>query len=59
MKKVQSRLGHTNVRTTMNVYIHVTNDAKEETASLFANFTENKDKKNLGQPLGQKKYPLD
>lgn len=41
MKQVQSRLGHSNIKTTMNVYTHVTADAEEETATLFANFMSN------------------
>ncbi|MBO0455063.1 site-specific integrase [Candidatus Enterococcus murrayae] len=41
MKQVQSRLGHTNIKTTMNVYTHVTKSAEEETALLFADFMSN------------------
>jgi len=53
MKQVQSRLGHSNIKTTMNVYTHVTKDSKEQTASLFSNFMNNNS--NLGQSLGQNK----
>lgn len=57
MKQAQARLGHSNITVTMNVYTHVTKDSKEETAQIFSNFM-NLDT-NLGQSLGQKKYPLD
>lgn len=38
IKEVQDRLGHTDVKTTMNIYAHVTKKAKEETAQKFAEF---------------------
>jgi integrase len=38
IKEVQDRLGHTDVQTTMNIYAHVTQDNKEKTAKLFANY---------------------
>jgi integrase len=51
MKQVQSRLGHSTIKTTMNVYTHVTKESKEATAEIFSNFMKN----NPGQSLGQKK----
>lgn len=56
MKQVQSRLGHSTIKTTMNVYTHVTKADEEETADIFASFIEQG--KILGQNLGQKKSPL-
>lgn len=41
LSEVQDRLGHTDVRVTMNIYAHVTKQKKEETALKFANFMEN------------------
>lgn len=38
IKEVQERLGHTDIKTTMNIYAHVTDRQKEETADKFANF---------------------
>lgn len=38
IKEVQDRLGHSDVQTTMNIYAHVTQDNKEKTAKLFANY---------------------
>lgn len=38
IKEVQDRLGHTDVKTTMNIYAHVTKKAKEETAQKFAGY---------------------
>ena len=52
LKQVQERLGHANIKTTMNVYAHVTKEAKEETALLFADYMENKE--SLSQKLSQK-----
>lgn len=36
IKEVQERLGHTDIQTTMNIYTHVTDQAKEITAQKFA-----------------------
>ncbi|MFL0439034.1 tyrosine-type recombinase/integrase [Enterococcus pernyi] len=55
MKQVQARLGHSNIKTTMNVYTHVTKEGKEETADIFGEFMRNG--KSLGQSLGQNKNP--
>ncbi|MGG5370408.1 tyrosine-type recombinase/integrase [Enterococcus sp. AZ196] len=55
MKQVQSRLGHSNIKTTMNVYTHVTEESREETALIFNDYMKNG--KSLGQSLGQKKNP--
>lgn len=52
LKQVQERLDHANTKTIMNVYAHVTKEAKEETALLFADYMENKD--SLSQKLSQK-----
>lgn len=38
IKDVQARLGHTDIQTTMNIYTHVTNDAKEKTADMFQKY---------------------
>lgn len=38
IQEVQERLGHSDVQTTMNIYTHVTEKAKEETAQKFANY---------------------
>lgn len=35
IKDVQSRLGHSDIQTTMNIYTHVTKDAKEKLANKF------------------------
>lgn len=56
MKQAQSHLGHSTIKTTMNVYTHVTKEDEEETADIFAAFMEQG--KSLGQNLGQKKSPL-
>ncbi|MDT2738890.1 tyrosine-type recombinase/integrase [Enterococcus canintestini] len=55
IKYVQYRLGHSNIKTTYSIYVHVTKEAKEETAELFSDYMKNG--KNLGQSLGQKKNP--
>ncbi len=36
IKEVQERLGHADIQTTMNIYAHVTEKKKEETAQKFA-----------------------
>lgn len=38
IKEVQDRLGHSDVKTTMNIYAHVTEKAKEKTAKKFATY---------------------
>lgn len=38
IKDVQIRLGHTDIKTTMDIYTHVSKDREEETASNFANY---------------------
>lgn len=38
IKEVQERLGHSDIKTTMNVYAHVSKKNKEETALKFAQF---------------------
>jgi integrase len=40
IKEVQERLGHTDVQMTMNIYTHVTNTLKEQTASKFQKYIE-------------------
>lgn len=37
-KEVQERLGHTDIGMTMNIYTHVTDKVKEETAKKFAKY---------------------
>lgn len=38
LKDVQERLGHSDIKLTMNVYTHVTEHMKEQTAERFGNF---------------------
>uniref|UniRef100_UPI00398780AC tyrosine-type recombinase/integrase n=1 Tax=Granulicatella adiacens TaxID=46124 RepID=UPI00398780AC len=38
MKDVQERLGHSDIQTTMNIYTHVTENSRENSAKLFANY---------------------
>lgn len=38
IKQVQDRLGHSNVKTTMDIYNHVTKKQRDEIGELFANF---------------------
>ena len=37
-KNVQSRLGHWDIQTTMNIYTHVSPEKRDETAVNFANY---------------------
>ncbi|NAA57677.1 hypothetical protein RV08_GL000421 [Enterococcus mundtii] len=37
-KNVQSRLGHSDIQTTMNIYTHVSPEKRDETAVNFANY---------------------
>lgn len=41
LKEVQDRLGHANVKTTLNIYTHVTKKARKNTASKFAKYIDN------------------
>lgn len=38
IKDVQSRLGHTDIKSTMDIYTHVTDEAKEKTAEMFQKY---------------------
>lgn len=38
IKQVQERLGHSDIKTTLNIYTHVTKNAEKEVANLFSNF---------------------
>lgn len=38
IKEVQDRLGHSDIKMTMNIYAHVTEKAKEKTAEKFAKY---------------------
>ncbi|MDO4679736.1 MAG: site-specific integrase [Aerococcus sp.] len=38
MKDVQTRLGHSSIEMTLNVYTHVTKEQETKTAQIFANF---------------------
>ncbi|HJA90822.1 MAG TPA: site-specific integrase, partial [Candidatus Jeotgalibaca merdavium] len=38
IKEVQERLGHSSYEITLNIYTHVTEKAKEETAEKFASY---------------------
>jgi len=40
IKEVQERLGHTDIQMTMNVYTHVTNTLREQTAKKFQEYIE-------------------
>ncbi|MEJ8546593.1 tyrosine-type recombinase/integrase [Brevibacillus borstelensis] len=40
IKEVQERLGHSDIKMTMNIYTHVTRTVKEQTASRFEKFME-------------------
>lgn len=40
IKEVQARLGHRDIKTTMNIYTHVTESVKDKTADTFASFIE-------------------
>ncbi|MBC6974832.1 tyrosine-type recombinase/integrase [Bacillus sp. Xin] len=38
IKDVQVKLGHKDIQTTMNIFTHVTNTAKEKLANLFKHY---------------------
>ncbi|MBO0427820.1 tyrosine-type recombinase/integrase [Vagococcus fluvialis] len=38
INQVQERLGHKDIKTTMNIYVHVTEKVKEETGQKFAQY---------------------
>lgn len=38
MQVVQERLGHSDIQTTMNIYTHVTENSRDNSAELFANY---------------------
>lgn len=38
MQNVKERLGHTDIKMTMNIYAHVTKSERAKTADLFRNF---------------------
>lgn len=38
IEKVKARLGHSDIKTTMNIYTHVSKKSKEETAEIFGSF---------------------
>ncbi|MFJ6958897.1 MAG: tyrosine-type recombinase/integrase [Ligilactobacillus ruminis] len=38
IKEVQTRLGHSSSKTTLDIYIHVTQSKKQEVAQKFANY---------------------
>lgn len=40
-KEVQDRLGHTDIKTTLNIYTHVTKDNTEKTVDRFVDYLEN------------------
>ena len=37
-KEVQERMGHANIKTTMDTYTHITNSKKEETTQKLTNY---------------------
>ncbi|ECB9830181.1 site-specific integrase [Listeria monocytogenes] len=60
IKEVQVRLGHTDIKTTMDIYTHVTKRQTEETANRFADFMRFSDEKSPeGQKYGQKQKKAD
>lgn len=38
LKQVQYRLGHSDLKTTMNIYTHITREAKDDIGEKFANY---------------------
>lgn len=54
LKEVQVRLGHTDIKTTMDIYAHVSKRQTEETASRFADFMKETDQKTDEFQYGQK-----
>lgn len=40
MQNVKDRLGHCDIKTTMDIYAHVTKTARDKTADLFGEFME-------------------
>ena len=38
LKQVQHQLGHSDLKTTMNVYTHITKQAKDDIGERFANY---------------------
>ena len=48
IKEVQYRLGHRDVKTTLDVYAHVTKKAKSETIDKFTNFLNKNDQITKG-----------
>ena len=38
LKQVQYRLGHSDLKTTMNIYTHITKEAKDDIGEKFANY---------------------
>lgn len=45
LKEVQVRLGHTDIKATMDIYTHISNRQTEETANRFADFMKETDQK--------------
>ena len=41
IERVKDRLGHSDIKTTMNIYTHVSPKAKEDTADVFGKFMSN------------------
>lgn len=41
MKDVQKRLGHSSMKTTMDIYTHVTKQSEQETVTEFERYMEN------------------
>ncbi|MGE7838041.1 tyrosine-type recombinase/integrase [Viridibacillus arvi] len=48
MKKVQMRLGHARLETTMNIYTHITKEETGQTPNLLLDYMQNGDNKNSG-----------
>ena len=41
VKDIPERLGHADIKTTLNIYTHVTNTQRKKTADMFAKYMEN------------------
>lgn len=52
LKDVMERLGHKDIKTTMNIYTHVTKSSRVKSSLLFSDYMLNDD--TLSQTLSQK-----
>lgn len=56
MKEVQERLGHARIDITMNIYTHLTEDAKEEVQNKFIEYMTQNNSKNEKSELTSSKH---